>query len=368
MLGERAGGLSRRRVIQGAAGLGLALAGTPLGSACRRSEQSARAEPPARVYRIGWLGYGPPLRTSTPLNWQSGPPGPSFQRLMDRLAELGYVEGQTLHWEYRGATDPDQLAADAAELVALPVDVIFIQVAPRAVRAAFETPGTTPVVVAAFGTDPVAEGYAQSLARPGGKVTGVLYSPPGAVFGPKRLEVLKEVLPALTRLGVLLDVGDANVNLRDPFLAWHAVAARELGIELLIEEVRALEEVDGACANMARAGAEAMLPHTRLEWTAGAGLARLIEAALRQGMPTMGLNQVSARIGTLVAYGSDIVAIHGRTAEYLDKVLRGARPADLPIEYPDRYELTINACAAEKLGLTIPPAVLRRATEVIQCP
>jgi putative ABC transport system substrate-binding protein len=139
-----------------------------------------------------------------------------------------------------------------------------------------------------------------------------------------------------------------------------------MGIDLLIEEVRAVEEVDGAFARMAAAGAQVMLPVTRIAWTADAGLARLIEGASRQGMPTMGLNRASAQTGTLVANEPDPLAIWGRTAEYVDTVLRGARPADLPIEYPDTFELVINLKTARTLGLTIPPAVLARATEVIQ--
>jgi putative ABC transport system substrate-binding protein len=317
------------------------------------------------VYRVGWLAVGPPLRDSTPLTWPPGAPGPILGRFLDRLVELGYVEGRTLHWEFCRATAADELAACAVDLVERRVDLILILAAPQALRAAFEAPGSTPVVMVASTDDPVGEGYAQSLGRPGGKVTGVTSSSPVDVSGPKKLELLKEVLPALTRLGVLLDVGDES-----PFME-HTRAnlprnARDQGIELIWAEVRDLEDLDGAFAALARAGAEAVFPSPRIGWTDGEPMVRLFQAALRHGLPMGGWNRRAAEAGALVTYGPDITATFIRAAEYVDKVLRGARPANLPIEQPAHYETVINLKTARALGIAVPPAVIARATEVIQ--
>jgi putative ABC transport system substrate-binding protein len=250
--------------------------------------------------------------------------------------------------------------------VELHVDVILVLAATRALHAAFEALGNTPVVTAASFRDPVREGYAESLARPGGKVTGVLYASAQGVFGAKQLEVLKETLPELTRLGVLFDVGNESGITKEASLAGLGANARALGMEPIYEEVRELEELGGACVALARAGAEAVYPATRTAWTGPEVMARLSGEALRQRLPVMGLNRDSVAAGALVAYGPDPLPVWTRTADYLDKVLRGARPADLPIENPERYELVINLTIARTLGLTIPPAILARATEVIQ--
>jgi putative ABC transport system substrate-binding protein len=366
---ERSGGISRRQLLQGAAGLGLTLAGSSLVAECGEPASPAGDPSPARVYRIGWLAVGPPLRMSSPIIWQPGAPVPTLRRFIERLAELGYVEGQTLHWELRIAPDPDELATAAAELVALPVDVFIVFSSVQALRAAFAAPGNTPIVSCASTNDPVGEGYAQSLARPGGKVTGVIYVTAPGAFGPKRLEVLKETLPSLSRLGVLFDLGiEGGTTVEASLAGSFGQTARELGIELIYEELRDQEELYGACAALARAGAEAVYPSTRAAWTGVDVMARLSEEALAQGLPILGLNRLSAQAGALVGYGPDALAVWARAAEYVDKVLRGARPADLPFENAERYELVINACTAGKLGLTIPPAVLVRATEVIPCP
>jgi putative ABC transport system substrate-binding protein len=361
--------LGRRQALRGIAGLGLAAtAGLPLWGGCRdsTSSPSAREQAPDRVSRVGWLARGEPDRASSPFDWPNGPPGPAVQRFLDRLAELGYVEGRTLHWEWRRAPAGDQLSAAAVELATLSLDLILILGDPVALRAAFQAPGTTPIVVGLFLGDPVRDGYAQSLARPGGKVTGLLLQPPNEVFGPKLLETYQEVLPALRRLGVLLDIGPENLVGRDAFLAFMSPAARDLGIELVIEEVRELDEVDGAFARMARAGVDGAWPFVRVQWT-GLGLApRIIGEALRYRLPIMGPQIGWPAAGALFAYGPNFLAVYARTADYVDKVLRGARPADLPIEQPNSYDLVINKQTADTLGLTIPPAVLGRATEVIR--
>jgi len=350
--------VSRRRVVRGLAALSL-----PLLTACGNAP-AAREPSQAPVYRIGWMAEGEPLSASTPLDWSSPIP-PTSQRLVERLAELGYVEGRTLHWELRRATAPDQLTAAAAELVGLGVDLILVGAAPLALRAAVQAPGTTPVV-GSFLIDPVGQGYAQSLARPGGKLTGVTDGAPGAVSGAKRLDVFKEALPTLTRLGVLLDGEPQSLLTREKVLANFGAAARQLGVALVVAEFRALEELDGACAALAGAGVEGVLPQVRARWTGGATAPRIVGEALRYRLPTSGLSRQWVTAGALVSYNPDPVAVAGRHAELVDKVLRGARPGDVPIENPDMYELALNLKTARELGLTIPQTMLARATTLIQ--
>jgi putative ABC transport system substrate-binding protein len=357
--------LSRRRLLCGAAGAGFALAGPSLLAGCGGPSLPVRDEQRARVYRVGWLHDGDPVSESTPLSWPPPIP-PTSARFLERLTELGYVEGRTLHWEWRRAPTADQLAAAAADLVERRVELILVAAAPRALRAAFEAPGNTPIVSCAGTSDPVGDGYAQSLARPGGKVTGVLYNSPLGVFRPKRIEVLKATLPSMSRLGVLFDVDHESGDTVETSRTAMGPIARELGIELIYEEVRALEEFGGACAALAHAGAQAVYPSTRANWTGVNAMERLSAEALRHGLPILGLNRLSARAGALVAYGPDPLAVWARAAEYVDKVLRGARPADLPFEHPTTYDLVINLTTARALGLTIPPDVIARATEVIQ--
>jgi putative tryptophan/tyrosine transport system substrate-binding protein len=360
--------LSRRDFARGIIALGLATSGLPLLGGCRSSGSSpaAREQPSARVYRVGWLGEGTSFRDSSPLMAPSTP-NPLYQRFLDRLAELGYVEGRTLHWEVRAATVPDQLAAHAAELAGLNLDLILVLTSVFALRAAVQAPGTTPVV-ACFGgpTDPVRDGYAQSLAHPGGKVTGVLLSPLGDVFYAKQLEIFKDVLPTLARLGIHFDLSPENPITRDQMLAIMLPPARALGIELVIEEVRALEEIEGAFARMAQAGVDGVFLRVRVGWTGAVPASRMVGWALDHRLPVSGLHRVWAEAGALATYSVDLAAQFARTAEYVDKVLRGARPAEVPIEQPAKYDLFINQRTAATLGLTVPPVVLARAPEVIQ--
>jgi putative ABC transport system substrate-binding protein len=358
--------LSRRGFVRTVAGLGLATAGLPLLGACGGSVPAAReVPPPARVYRIGWMTEGEPASESTPMNWPS-PLDARTKSFVDRLTELGYVEGRNLHWEWRRAP-PDELAAAAAELMRLDLDLILILGSTLALRAAAHAPGDTPVVFGGSATDPVGMGYAQSMARPGGKVTGVTPGSPTVQYGPKWVEVLKDVLPTLTRLGVVYDA-DAEAPF-DPLEAVRArllPATRELGVELDFAEVRTLEELDGAWDALARAGAEAALPMLRTRWHQRETRLRLIADALQRRLPLLGPVREWVVDGALVAYQIDFLALWARVAEYVDLVLRGAKPGDLPIEQPNKYDLILNLRTAQTLGLTVSPAVIARATEVIQ--
>jgi putative tryptophan/tyrosine transport system substrate-binding protein len=359
----------RRWVLQQLAGLGLATTALPLLGGCSSSSSSAGKPAPDRVYRVGWaLGLSPAGRATDLATLSAALPDGRLDalslRFVDRLAELGYVEGQNLRWEVRWSP-ADQRAATAAEVVAAGVDVIVTFSSPLALRAAFEAPGSTPVVFCAATIDPVGEGYAQSLARPGGKVTGVTVGEPAATQNGKRLEVYKDVLPALRRLGVLLDVGAENA-FRDPTRATLPQTAASLGLELVWQELGTLDELEEAVAALARGGAEAIYPVTRPTWHAPTQAALFVAAALRHRLPTVGGNIYWPPAGALCVYAPNLEALWTRAAEYVDKVLRGARPGDIPIEQPSQYHLVINKQTADTLGLTIPADVLARATEVIQ--
>ena len=360
---QNQGHLSRRRLIRAAAGLGLALAGSSISAGCGGAAPSAREARPARVYRIGYLVRGAPDLTGATITPAFGA-GP--RRFVDRLAELGYVEGRTLSWDVRAALSDAELAAHAAALVELGADLIVAAGTPQAVRAAIGAPGTTPVVMVAATTDPVGDGFTQSLARPGGKLTGMTLGPPTAVFLAKRLEFFKDALPTLARLGVLIDVAVESTATVEGVLSQLAPIARDLGLELVPAEVRTLDELDGAFEAMAGAGAGGVLPMVRIEWLYNGPERRIVADALRHRLPTTGTLRPWAAAGALTTYSVDIVAMFDRAAVLVDKILRGAHPGDLPIENPDRFELVINLKTARALGLTIPPAVIARATEVIQ--
>jgi hypothetical protein len=254
------GHVSRRQLLTG---LGVAAAGLPLLAGCGRSAPSPATHEQAseRVYRIGWPMEGPP-RSGTSLAEWDFPITPANHRLVGRLAELGYIEGRNLRWELRRGLGPDQLAAHAAELAGLGLDLILVISATDALRAAFAAPGTTPVVMGGSSIDPVRDGYAESLAHPGGKVTGVTAA---ALPGGKRLEVFKEVLPALTRVGFLLDVREGTEAFRESarmqLPSWVA-EARALGMDLVVEEFRDLDEADAACAALARTGCGCRCPRS----------------------------------------------------------------------------------------------------------
>ena len=302
----------------------------------------------SKVARIGYLAAD--SMTANP---------DRVQALRDGLHELGYVEGKNFVIEYRWAEGKfERLPGLAGELVRLPVDVI-VAVGDPVIFAAKQATSTTPIVMASVG-DPVGRGFVVSLARPGGNVTGV--SNFAATLMGKWLELLKEIIPTLSRVAVLRN--DANPT---HALFWMEAqsTAPKLGLALQSAEVSSSDDLDKAFASvvLARSGAVVVLPDPLL---AGVERRRIAELATRNGVPTMCTFREQVEVGGLVSYGPDLTANFHRAASYVDKILRGAKPADLPVEQPTKFELFLNLKTAKALGITIPQSLLLRANEVIQ--
>jgi putative ABC transport system substrate-binding protein len=309
----------------------------------------AMAQPAGKVHRIGWLSPGFPRP-------DRDPPVDAFRQ---GLRDLGYVEGQNLVIAYRGAEGQDaRLPALAAELVGLPVDVI-VAVGPTATRAAQHATRTLPIVMTGT-ADPVGAGLVASLARPGGNTTGV--SLMMAELPGKRLEILKETVPQSTRVAVLANPAFEVYPL---YLHNLTVAARALGLHLQVVEVRSGEELAPAFAAMTRERADALmvLADPLLMDTL---LGQVADLAATHRLPAMYNWRMYVEAGGLMSYGPSLPERHRRAATYVDKIFKGANPADLPVEQPTKFELVLNLKTAQALGLTIPPTLLFQADEVIQ--
>jgi putative ABC transport system substrate-binding protein len=306
--------------------------------------------PAERVARIGFLAFGPPPPDPVP---------PAFPLMAFRhgLRELGYREGHTVMLEERWAAgDRDRLRAMATELVRLPVDVIVASGA-SAVRAAMEATRVIPIVIAGA-ADPVAEGLVASLAHPGGNVTGLAVLAGREVEG-KRLELLKEAMPAITRVAVVLD-STSRLDLT-PLRE----AAQALGLTLLWSaETATPEEFQSAFATLTHQGADALYaPETPVN----ARHRRLIvDLAAQHRLPAMYSSRDFVEVGGLMAYGPSFATLFRRAATYVDKILKGEQPANLPVEQPMHFELVLNLKTAQGLGLVLPPTVLVQADEVIR--
>jgi putative ABC transport system substrate-binding protein len=269
------------------------------------------------------------------------------------MTELGYVEGRNLVIEGRFYGDRlDRLPALAAELARLPVDVIVAGTAP-APEAARAATSTIPIVMAIH-PDPVGSGLVANLARPGGNATGLSLA--ASDLRRKQLEILKETLPGLSRVAVLIDPNNPSHKLE---LTELATAARALRVELTVAEVRAKDEIAPAVATVRKTGAGALVvPGGSLFFS---NRTAIVEAVAAARLPAMYVVREFAEAGGLMAYGGDLRESFRRAALYVDRILRGARPADLPVEQPTRFELAVNLNAAKSLGLTLPPSVLARA-------
>lgn len=275
------------------------------------------------------------------------------------LGDLGYVEGQHFVIEYRSAEGRAERLADlATELVRLDVDVIVTRGSPAALGAKHVT-DTIPIVMASSG-DPVFDGLVASLARPGGNVTGLHLMIPPETAG-QRLRLLKELMPGLSRVGVLLDAGDVYARLK--MLEIEKVA-RALGVQLQSVETRRPEDFERAFEAALLARVDALITMEGI--LTAADLPRIVEFASMSRLPAVYGAREFVDAGGLMAYGADLRDLFRRAATYVHKILRGARPADLPVEPPAKLALVINLRTAKTLGLTIPSSLLRRADDVIQ--
>jgi putative tryptophan/tyrosine transport system substrate-binding protein len=310
---------------------------------------AAEVQQATNVYRIGWLSPGFPRP-------DHDPPVDAFRQ---GLREFGYVEGQNLVIAYRGAEGRIERLPDlAAELVQLQV-AVMVAVGTAATRAAQGATHTIPIVMTGT-SDPVAQGFVASLARPGGNITGV--SNLMADLPRKRLEILKETVPHSTRMAVLVnpDNPPAKSVLNDL-----TVAAQALRLHLHVVELRHAEEVDAAFAAMTQEGADALMVLSD-PLLMDDLLGRVADLATKSRLPAMYDWKMYVEAGGLMSYGTSLPERHRRAATYVDKILKGATPADLPVEQSTTFELIINLKTAQALGITIPPVLLFQADEVIR--
>jgi putative tryptophan/tyrosine transport system substrate-binding protein len=318
---------------------------TLLGSAAMMWPLAGRAQQPAKLPIIGLLGGS---TASAWTNWSA-----SF---VQRLRELGWSEGRTVSIEYRWAEGRHERAAEiAAEFVRLKVDVI---VTSGGVLSAVKQATSTIPIVFAVANDPVGAGFVSSLARPGGNITGL--SLQTTDLAAKRLELLREIAPGIRRFGILANIGNAAAV---PEIDEVQAAARILGLEVVTSEIRQAEDITSAFAEF-RSGAEALYVCT--DPLVLALRARINTLALAARLPAIYGPREHVEAGGLMSYGANFPDLFRRSADLVDKILRGAKPGDLPVEQPIKFDLIINLTTAKALGLTVPPMLLARADEVIE--
>jgi putative ABC transport system substrate-binding protein len=306
----------------------------------------ARAQQPAKLPTIGFLG------TSTSAAW-----GPWIAAFMQRLRELGWIEGRTIAFEVRWAEgDTERFESIAAELVRLKVDVMVTSgaAAPAAKRMTSAIP-----IVFMLAPDPVGTGIVASLARPGNNVTGL--SNQSRDLAGKRLELLREVIPDLRSLAVLVNIANAPGGGAE--MAAVKAAARTLDLEIITLEVRRAEEIELVLETLnGKAGAVYVVQDPLFIATRD----RISASTLSARLPTMNAAREFVEAGGLMSYGASFPDIFRRAADYVDKILKGAKPGDLPIEQPTKFEVVLNQKTARTLGLTLSPTLLTRADEVIE--
>jgi putative ABC transport system substrate-binding protein len=339
------GGLSRRQFVQGTGAVGLALL-----AGCGRRPWQGQAPPP-KVPTIGWLSQ------SSGESADSLEPAPdeNLEAFRQGLKALGYVDSQNVVIEARDAGEGEVgLREAAADLVRLPVDVIVTTGAPATLAARTAT-STIPIVIANVG-DPVRPGLVASLARPGGNVTGLANLTPQ--LSGKRLELMAQVVPGLQRLAFLWDALSPGVSVQEM-----QAATQALGVRLQLLEIRDGADYEAAFAAAGAEQADALMMSGAIN---NRNRARIVSLAARARLPAMYPNSLAVRDGGLMAYGANALDLRLRAATYVDRILKGANPADLPVEQPTKFDFAINLRTAQALGLTIPPHVLAQATEVIQ--
>jgi len=304
------------------------------------------AQQAGKVYRIGWLRL------------RSGPPtGPRHMVFRQKLHELGYVEGQNLVIEWRSAKgEYERLPELAAELIRLKVDVIVTPSSENMVRLWQQATRTIPIVMGGLRVDPVEAGFVNSLARPGGNITGLINL--DTELHPKRLELLKEAFPRISRAAILWNESQQEQGMKEI-----EATGQALGVQIQFLDLSGnldLDELEDVFFEISQERADALLvAHS-------AARARIIEFAAKRRLPTISARSGDARVGGLMSYGTDRLHLVRRQAIYVDKILKGATPADLPVEQPRKFDFVINLKTAKALGVTIPSAVLLQATKVIK--
>jgi putative ABC transport system substrate-binding protein len=310
----------------------------------------AEAQQPKKVPRIGYLS-----------TFDAANESPRSEAIRVALRELGYMEGQNLAIEYRYTEGKrDRHPELAAELVRLKVDIIVVAGGDPTIRAAMNATKTIPIVMTGGGLDPVEAGLIESLARPGGNLTGITNL--GRELGGKRLELLKEAVPKLARVAVFYDptAPGSVLDVKEVL----PVAARALRLTIRSWEVRDADSFDKVFAAMGKQRPDGL-------YVSGgprilANQKRIASFALKNRLPSMYQSREAVDAGGLMYYGADLADSYRRVAYFVDKILKGAKPADLPVEQPTKFELVINQKTAKQIGLTIPPEVLARANKLIK--
>jgi putative ABC transport system substrate-binding protein len=300
----------------------------------------------AKIWRIGYLGFGPAS------GWTS-----EVEALRNGLRDLGYVEGKNLVIEFRWARRADQTFDLASQLVQMEVDVIFAPASTQ-VEPARRATGTIPIVFAQH-ADPVGLGDVRSLSHPGGNITGM--SMLLTEMAVKELEILKEALPDATRIGILW-----NPTTPSHPTAMRAVeaASKKLGVQLVLAPAGAVTEIEEAFATMAREHVNGVLVlSSPLYSVQGAMMAEL---EMKYRLPAISANKTTVELGGLMSYGADLNDLYRRAAGYIDKIFKGEKPAELPVEQASKYRMVINLKTARALGITLPPTVFTRADEIIE--
>jgi putative ABC transport system substrate-binding protein len=311
---------------------------------------SVDAQQPKKVPRIGYLSSGDPASESA-----------RAEGIRLGLRELGYIEGQNIAIEYRYAERKQDRSSDlAADLVRLKVDIIVVAGGPTWIRPVQNATKTIPIVMVGVGGDPVEAGLVKSLARPGGNVTGITNL--SSELGGKRLELFKEAVPKLARVAVLYvpasAAGDREVKEAQ-------AVARALGLTLQVWEVRAADDFERVFAALIKQRPDGL-------YVPGGGPLmfanekRVADFALNNRLPSMFINRATIDAGGLMYYGADFTEGYRRVAYYVDKILKGAKPGELPVERPTKFELLLNLKTAKQIGLIIPQKVLGRADKVIK--
>ena len=309
----------------------------------------ARAQQPARVARIGYLGFGTAAAFAS-----------RVEALRAGLRDLGYVEGKNIVIDFRWAEGVDRLRELAAELVRENVDVIFATSSTE-VEVANQATKTIPIVFATH-FDPIGSGHVASLARPGGNITGfsVLLS---EITG-KALQMLKDTVPHATKIGVLWT---PTAPSHRPVLEQIEIAGARLGVQLQLASVRTVEEFEGAFATLAQHSVDAVFVHATSLTARGRNAPLLLaELALQYRLPSMFGIRENVLAGGLMSYSSNANDLTRQAATYIDKILKGTKPADLPVQQATRFELVLNMKTAKALGLTIPPSIMVQVNDVIE--